>query len=116
MEDHGVVHIQRDFLKEPDEIDQVIAQSLQEFEQGIQVARAGRGAGASMPTVCEACGAVGVLSYHEMVSGSTFNEDSPTRTYFVLHADARSCSLVLASAPARFTSPCCPSHGVLLSR
>ena len=38
-EDHGVVHIHCAFLKEPDDIDQVIAQSLQEFEQGIQGAR-----------------------------------------------------------------------------
>jgi hypothetical protein len=40
----------------------------------------------------------------------------PTRTFFVLYDVARSGSLVLASATARFTSPCCPSHGVLLSR
>ena len=38
-EDYGVVHIHCAFLKEPDDIDQVIAQSLQEFEQGIQGAR-----------------------------------------------------------------------------
>ena len=33
-EDHGILHIHCAFLKEPDDTDQVIAQSLQEFEQG----------------------------------------------------------------------------------